>query len=94
MCESGQADCQGFAAGMDMRRVVAGIVASAISRVRRSEAAAAGDATRAALGSALGRWAEAGGVGSSRDAVDEDEGAAAPSWTAGMWQDDRRGPDC
>ena len=55
---------------------------------RRSDAAASGDATRAALNTALGRWAEAGGVGSSRDVVDE-EGAAAPSWTTGMWQDDR-----
>ena len=53
----------------------------------RSESAAAGDATRAALNSALGRWAEAGGVGSSRDVVDED--GAPPSWTSGMWQDDR-----
>ncbi len=60
----------------------------------RSDAAASGDATRAALNTALGRWAEAGGVGSSRDVADEDGAAAAPSWTTGMWQDGRRGPNC
>ena len=28
-------------------------------------------------------------MGSSRDVADEEGAAAAPSWTTGMWQDDR-----
>lgn len=43
------------------------------------------DTTRSSLDSALGRWANAGGIGSSRDA--EEEGRNEPSWTTGMWQE-------
>lgn len=45
------------------------------------------DATRAALGSALGRWADAGGVGTSSGGEgDSGIGGEEPSWTSGMWE--------
>lgn len=50
-----------------------------------AEGSPAGEATRSALNSALGRWAEAGGIGGSRDGAEEL--GSEPRWTAGMWQE-------